>query len=248
MLEQSFSYGHIVRDGFTMAIVGRPNVGKSSLFNRLIQRDRAIVTAAPGTTRDPVTERISLEGIPVELIDTAGLHQATDEAESIGITKSREAMSEANVVLLVLDATAPPHEDDKATVTALSGRPFLIVINKRDLAHPESQAWEKALPVVETSALTGSGIPELRSAILSLIAKKVPDMDSAVLTTQRQQQSILNALKSLHRANQAASAIIPHEMILIDLYEGLRALDALSGSTTNDDILDVIFSSFCIGK
>src|SRR5271168_685796 len=133
-LEQSFSYGHIVRDGFTMAIVGRPNVGKSSLFNRLIERDRAIVTATPGTTRDLVTERVSLEGIPVELIDTAGLRKSTDEAESIGIAKSREAMAEADIVLLVLDATTEIHQEDEAAIAALSVRPFLIVMNKIDLA------------------------------------------------------------------------------------------------------------------
>jgi tRNA modification GTPase len=108
-LEQTFSYGRIVRDGFTLAIVGRPNAGKSSLFNRLIERDRAIVTATPGTTRDLVTERVSLNGIPVELIDTAGLRQSTDEAETIGIAKSREIMAEADIVLLVIDATSPPH-------------------------------------------------------------------------------------------------------------------------------------------
>src|SRR5271154_1101507 len=128
-LEQTFSYGRIVREGFTLALVGRPNVGKSSLFNRLIERDRAIVTATPGTTRDLVTERVSLEGIPVELIDTAGLRKSTDEAESIGIAKSREAMAEADIVLLVLDATTPIHEEDEAAIAALTTRPFLIVMN-----------------------------------------------------------------------------------------------------------------------
>jgi tRNA modification GTPase len=247
-LEHSFSYGHIVRDGFTMAIVGRPNVGKSSLFNRLIERDRAIVTATPGTTRDLVTERLSLEGIPFELIDTAGLRHSTDEAESIGIAKSREAMADADVVLLVLDATMPPHEDDKATIAALSGRPFLIVINKQDLAHPGSLSREQTPHTIETSALTGSGIIDLRRAILSHIAKETPDMESAILTNQRQQRSISDATGALYRAHQAASANIPHEMIILDLYEGLRALDAFSGSTTNDDILNLIFSKFCIGK
>jgi tRNA modification GTPase len=231
-----------------MAIVGRPNVGKSSLFNRLVQRDRAIVTATPGTTRDLVTERLSLEGIPFELIDTAGLRTATDEAESIGITKSREAMSEADVVLLVLDATAPPHEDDKATVDTLSGRPFLVVINKQDLAVGEPPGRERTLQTVETSALTGSGIPELRSAILSLIAKEIPDMESAVLTNRRQQSSVSDAIGALDRVLQAASSNIPHEMILLELYEGLHALDTLNGSTTSDDILNLIFSNFCIGK
>ncbi|WP_433984321.1 tRNA modification GTPase [Tunturiibacter empetritectus] len=231
-----------------MAIVGRPNVGKSSLFNRLVQRDRAIVTATPGTTRDLVTERVSLNGIPVELIDTAGLRDSADEAESIGIKKSREAMSEADIVLLVLDATAAPHEEDKATAAALAGRPFLIVINKQDLEHPESQIPETALQLVRTSALTGSGIPELRRAILSLMTKEIPNIETAVLTNQRQQQSISDALAALHQARRAATAIIPHEMILLDLYEALRALDAFTGSTSSDDILNLIFTKFCIGK
>ena len=247
-LEHSFSYGRIVRDGFTMAIVGRPNVGKSSLFNCLVQRDRAIVTATPGTTRDLVTERVSLDGIPVELIDTAGLRDSTDEAESIGIAKSREAMSEADVVLLVLDATVPQQEEDRATATALAGRPFLIVINKQDLKHPESQMRETALQAVETSALTGSGIPELRRSILSLMTKEIPNIETAVLTNQRQQQSVLDALAALNQARRAATAIIPHEMILLDLYEALRSLDTFTGSTTNNDILNLIFTKFCIGK
>ena len=247
-LEHSFSYGRIVREGFSMAIVGRPNVGKSSLFNRLVQRDRAIVTATPGTTRDLVTERVSLDGIPVELIDTAGLRDSADEAESIGIKKSREAMSEADIVLLVLDASAAPHEEDKAAAALLAGRPFLIVINKQDLEHTESQIWETALQVVETSALTGSGIPELRRAILSLMTREIPNIETAVLTNQRQQQSVSDALVALNQARRAATAIIPHEMILLDLYEALRALDTLTGSTTSDDILNLIFTKFCIGK
>jgi tRNA modification GTPase len=247
-LENSFAYGRIVRDGFTMAIVGRPNVGKSSLFNRLVQRDRAIVTSTPGTTRDLVTERVSLEGIPLELIDTAGLRDSTDEAESIGISKSREAMSEADVVLLVLDATAPPHAEDGAAVATLTGRPFLIVINKQDLEDPESQIRESALHAVKTSALTGSGIPQLRRAILSLLTKEIPNIETAVLTNHRQQRSVSDALVALNRARQAVTAIIPHEMILLDLYEGLRALDAFTGSTTSDNILNLIFSKFCIGK
>jgi tRNA modification GTPase len=247
-LEHSFSYGRIVREGFSLAIVGRPNVGKSSLFNRLVQRDRAIVTASPGTTRDLVTERVSLDGIPVELIDTAGLRDSVDEAESIGIRKSREAMSDADIVLLVRDATAVPHEDDKTEAAALAGRPFLIVINKQDLEHPESEIQESTLQVVETSALTGLGIPELRRAILSLITKEIPNIETAVLTNQRQQQSISDALKALHQARQGATAIIPQEMILLDLYEALRSLDAFTGSTTRGDILNLIFSKFCIGK
>jgi tRNA modification GTPase len=248
VLENSFAYGRVVRDGFTMAIVGRPNVGKSSLFNRLVQRDRAIVTSTPGTTRDLVSERVSLEGIPLELIDTAGLRDSNDEAESIGIAKSREVMSEADVVLLVLDATARPHEEDAAAIDTLAGRPFLIVINKQDLEHPESNLREPTLKTVKTSALTGSGIPELRRAILSLVTNEIPNIETAVLTSHRQQRSVSEASVALNRARQAVTAIIPHEMILLDLYEGLSALDALTGSTTSNDILKLIFSKFCIGK
>jgi tRNA modification GTPase len=245
-LEQTSSYGRIVRDGFTLAIVGRPNVGKSSLFNRLVERDRAIVTATPGTTRDLVTERVSLDGIPVELIDTAGLRDSADEAESIGITKSREAMADADIVLLVLDATAPLHKEDKAAIAALEHRPFIIVINKSDLVHAPHLSKADTRPTLETSALTGAGLPQLRSAILSRLINEAPGAEAALLTNVRQQQAVSDALAALSRARQVAD--IPHEMILIDLYEALHALDALTGTTTSDDLLNLIFSKFCIGK
>jgi tRNA modification GTPase len=246
-LEQTFSYGRIVRDGFTLAIVGRPNVGKSSLFNRLVQQDRAIVTATPGTTRDLVTERVSLEGVPVELIDTAGLRESLDEAESLGIAKSREAMAEADVVLLVLDATVPLYKEDEATIASLAGRTFLIVINKNDLP-PTALPEPCAFAALQTSALTGAGVPELRRAILSLLTIEPLGAETALLTNLRQQQAVSAALSALVQAQQAVVATIPHEMVLLDLYETLRALDALTGATTSDDILNLIFSKFCIGK
>jgi tRNA modification GTPase len=247
-LEQTFSYGRIVRDGFTLAIVGRPNAGKSSLFNRLIQRDRAIVTATPGTTRDPITERVSIEGIPVELIDTAGLRDASDEAESLGIAKSHEAMAEADVVLLVLDATTPFHQEDEATIASLTTRPLLIAINKHDLAPSISLANQAIHKTVATSALTGAGISELRQAILSQITVIPPHAETALLTNLRQQQAVSTALVALTHAQRAILTTTPHEMLLLDLYESLHALDTLTGTTTSDDILHLIFSKFCIGK
>ena len=243
-LEQTFSYGRILRSGFTLAIVGRPNAGKSSLFNRLVERDRAIVTAAPGTTRDLVTEHVSLDGIPVQLIDTAGLRDSTDEAESIGISKSREAMSEADIVLIVLDATTPIHPEDQATIGSLKGRPYLLILNKIDLA-PNANFPD---PTLKTSAITGTGIPELRHAILAFLTQKSPAKETALLTNLRQQQAVTSALNALQRAQQGVTATIPHEMILLDLYESLHALDTLTGTTTTDDILHLIFSKFCIGK
>jgi tRNA modification GTPase len=245
-LESTFGYGRIVRDGFTMAIVGRPNAGKSSLFNRLVERDRAIVTATPGTTRDLVTERVSLNGIPVELIDTAGLRVATDEAESIGIAKSREAMADADLVLLVVDAAAPPHPEDEATLATLTNRPLIIAQNKSDLAGIDSAPTSHA--TVRTSALTGEGVPELRQAIVQLVATQTPSTETALLTNLRQQQAVSTALTALNRAQAATESNIPHEMLLLDLYEVLRALDSLTGATTPDDILNLIFSKFCIGK
>ena len=247
-LEQTFSYGRIVRDGLTLAIVGRPNAGKSSLFNRLVERDRAIVTATPGTTRDLITERVSLEGIPVELIDTAGLRHSTDEAESIGIAKSREAMAEADIVLLVLDATAPLHAEDEATLAAHGDRPLLVAINKRDLPASVAPARSLPHPAIETSALTGQGIAELRATMLALITTTAPTAETALITNLRQQQAVSAALAALAHAQQAVAANVPHEMLLLDLYESLRALDALTGATTSDDILHLIFSKFCIGK
>ena len=241
-LEQTFSYGRIVRSGFTLAIVGRPNAGKSSLFNRLVERDRAIVTATPGTTRDLVTEHVSLDGIPVQLIDTAGLRDSTDEAESIGIAKSREAMSEADIVLIVLDATTKP--DDEATIASLKDRPYLIILNKIDLAPAASFPH----PTLKTSAITGTGIPELRHAILALLTQNSPAQETALLTNLRQQQAVTAALAALQRAQQGITVTVPHEMILLDLYESLHSLDTLTGTTTTDDILNLIFSKFCIGK
>ena len=137
-LEASFARGRIVHDGLTMAIVGRPNAGKSSLFNRLVERDRAIVTATPGTTRDLVTERISLDGIPLELVDTAGLRDTLEEVEQLGIERSREALADAAIVLIVLDATQPLNHEERDLLAAVQGRSALVAINKSDLAcrHP----------------------------------------------------------------------------------------------------------------
>jgi len=242
-LEKTFAYGRIVRDGLTLAIVGRPNAGKSSLFNRLIERDRAIVTATPGTTRDLVTEQVSIDGIPIHLVDTAGMRTAQDEAEAIGVEKSREAMAEADVVLLVRDATREPDEEDHALRASLRGRSFVLVQNKRDLL-PAGSVVEG----VAVSALTGDGLPELRDAILSLISVGASTSETALLTNLRHQQAVAQATTALTRANNAAVAELPHEVLLLDLYVALESLDALTGATTKDDILHLIFSRFCIGK
>ena len=253
-LAASFAYGRVVRDGISLSIVGRPNAGKSSLFNRLVQRERAIVTATPGTTRDLVTERVSLGGIPLDLIDTAGLRTAQDEAESIGIQKSREALADADVVLLVLDATAETMTPDEvALLDQMRTRRALVVLNKMDLAHGKSVSElaniaQGASNAIQTSALTGEGIPELREAILTLIRGDGKEVETGLMTNLRQQQAVSETLQALQSAQQAIAVAIPHEMLLIDLHLALRSLDALTGATTADDILNLIFSTFCIGK
>jgi tRNA modification GTPase len=247
-LEASFARGRIVHDGLTLAIVGRPNAGKSSLFNRLVERERAIVTASPGTTRDLVTEKISLEGIPLELVDTAGLREGLEEAEQLGIARSREALADAALVLVVLDATQPLNDEEHHLLKAVEGRPALVVVNKSDLSGGDAIALECAnIPALRTSALTGDGIPALRKRILAL-ATGGASQEPGMLTNLRHHQAITTALAAMGDAHQANTSGIPHEMILLDLYRGLWALDSLTGQTTSDDILNLIFSTFCIGK
>jgi len=256
-LEASFARGRIVHDGLTMAIVGRPNAGKSSLFNRLVERDRAIVTAIPGTTRDLVTERISLDGIPLELVDTAGLRDTLEEIEQLGIERSRQALADAAIVLIVLDATQPLNHEERSLLAAVHDRSALVAINKSDLASdPQSQdlihtdesaAEQFHIPAVPTSALTGDGITALREKILQL-ATGGAAAEPGLLTNLRQQQTIVTARAALEDARRANITSIPHEMILLDLYRTLWALDSLTGQTTPDDILNLIFTTFCIGK
>ena len=247
-LEASFARGRIVHDGLTLAIVGRPNAGKSSLFNRLVERDRAIVTATPGTTRDTVAERISLDGIPLELVDTAGLREAAEEVEQLGIARSREVLADAELVVVVLDATEPLNDEERRLLAAVENRPAVVAVNKSDLAESGRPLPEcGSLPALATSALTGEGIPALRECILSL-ATGGAAAEPGMLTSLRHQQAIAGALTALADAAKANTASIPHEMILMDLYRALAALDSLTGQTTPDDILRLIFSTFCIGK
>lgn len=253
-LNASFAYGKIVHEGLTLAIVGRPNVGKSSLFNRLVERERAIVTSTPGTTRDLVTETVAIGGIPVRLVDTAGIRKAIDEAESIGIQKSMEALADADLVLVVLDASHLADAEDEQLLRQAEARPVVVVGNKSDL-QPEiptsghvGQKWGTHI-FVRTSALTGEGIADLRREILRhLGGENRAQAEAGFLTNVRHHGLIKDSLVALDAAKKAVAERIPHEMLLLDLYNALRPLDAITGATTNDDILNLIFSTFCIGK
>ena len=248
-LAASFAFGKLVHEGLTLAIVGRPNVGKSSLFNRLVESDRAIVTATPGTTRDLVTETVALGGIPVKLVDTAGIRSALDEAEGIGIRKSMEALADADLVLVVLDSSAPAGAEDLQLIELVAQRPAMLVENKSDKASSQFRVPGSPLRRVRVSALTAEGIPELRAEILRHVGGEFEGgVETGFLTNARHQGLVHDSLAGLDATASAVRSKVPHEMVLLDLYNALRPLDEMTGATTNDDILNLIFSRFCIGK
>ena len=252
-LLSTYSYGRILREGARLALVGRPNAGKSSLFNRLLERDRAIVTAQPGTTRDSIAESFDLAGFPITLIDTAGLRDVSSasehEAERQGIVRARAAMAEADLVLHIVDAStlspaAPAlSPDDEATRQTLAGRPTLLILNKADL-NPVALPGFEAICI---SALTGQGMLSLRQAILSTLAKQ-PVADTTLITSLRHAEALRESVAALGEALAAVKNSLPHEFLLLDLHTALESLDHLTGATTPDEILARIFSTFCIGK
>jgi tRNA modification GTPase len=243
-LAESYRYGQIVHAGFTLAIVGKPNVGKSSLFNALLEQDRALVTEIPGTTRDLVAETASIEGIPVRLMDTAGIREAADEVEVLGIERSHQAMADADLVLVVY---ATPEGLDKETRTLLDkareGGRWLLVGNKVDAGGVLEDG------AVGVSAKTGEGVAELRRRIVAAVGGEGgAEVEGGMVTNLRQKLLLDEAAENLERARVAIAEKAPHEMLLLDLYAALRAVDGVSGATTADDILNRIFSTFCIGK
>ena len=261
---EGFTVGRLIHEGLSLAIVGRPNVGKSSLFNRLLNQDRAIVTASPGTTRDLVAESAEIEGVPLRFVDTAGIRTASEEVESIGVQKSLGAIADSDLTLVVLDGSEALTSEDGELFQKVAplGR-MLVAVNKADLpekfgesevrelwsangAGPESR---KALSVVRTSALKGRGIEDLKKQILST-AVPLLELEGAdqFITNLRHQQLIRDSLDALRKARAAAGRKIPHEMVLIDLYNALHALDGITGQTAKEDILGLIFGRFCIGK
>ncbi len=245
ILVRSFRYGSLVREGFSLAIVGQPNVGKSSLFNCLLEQNRAIVTAIPGTTRDLVSETVDFAGIPVRLVDTAGIRETGELVERLGIERSYEAMADADLTLVVVDGTTDLDPESLALIekSREQGR-ALVVANKCDL--PGFRAQPDQLPV---SALTGQGIEAVKEAAIHLLA---PDGEiqaqGGFITSLRHENLLREASAMLEKAREATRAGLPHELLLLDLYCALQPIDAITGVTTADDILNRIFSTFCIGK
>ena len=245
-LLRSFAWGRLVHEGFTLAIVGRPNVGKSSLFNRLLEQDRAIVTEIPGTTRDMVSEVAQVGGIPVRFLDTAGIRAGQDLVETLGIERSYQALADADLSLVVLDSSEPILAEDHDLIERAekTGR-CLVVANKSD----RPAAAELPEGSVRVSALTGEGMEELRTRILEAVSPQGgPERESGFITAVRHAGLLRESTAALDQAAGAVENAIPHEMLLLDLYAALQGLDAITGATTADDILNRIFATFCIGK
>ena len=230
--------GRVLRDGLQVAIVGRPNVGKSSLMNAMLGIDRAIVTAIAGTTRDIIDEKLSMEGVPVRLIDTAGIREASDEAEKIGVDRARETLQRADVVCLVLDASVAMTEQDDALLIETQDRTRIVVLNKCDLPRKCSFAG-LAIPI---SAKTGEGLSELQSAILALVAPE--RADGATITNERHIRALELALTALRDATTAEEL----DCAATDVKNALHQLGSITGTDVDANVIDRIFERFCVGK
>ena len=247
-LRASFALGKIVSSGLSIALAGRPNVGKSSVFNALLHEDRSIVTEIPGTTRDLVSETTQIQGIPVRLMDTAGIREGNDRVEQLGIDRSVEALADADQVLFIVDGSEPWTTMDAEILVRLEGRSYLLVVNKIDLTQ---ELGEQSLPlgaksVCRVSAKTGQGIDDLRRALFKEYG--LQEGQGELVTNIRQEQLIESTIVALEKCQKSLIGQMPHEVMLLDLYSALKALNALTGETTVEDILDNIFSTFCIGK
>ena len=250
-LAGSYRLGRVVRSGLRLALVGRPNVGKSSVFNSLLGRDRAIVTPIPGTTRDSVSEVVSIGGIPVDLVDTAGLRETEDIVEQLGVERSRTAAIDADLVLGVIDASDPSSSEGMT----IDGAPIdIYVVNKSDLPEAIDAATIERLgahgtPVMRVSALTGQGIEALRDAIFVLATSgAVSVSEGAIITSERHFAAIEAALEALEKAKEDLRSGLTEEVALANLHEALRSLGVITGETLIGDIINQIFATFCIGK
>jgi tRNA modification GTPase len=250
-LIDGFSAGRVLRDGVSVLIAGKPNVGKSSLLNTLLKEKRAIVTAVPGTTRDLIEEIVNIKGLPVRLMDTAGIRDTTDPVEEEGVRRARERLAVADLTLFVLDGSRPFDEDDRLILGDLAGRPYFVVRNKMDLPHclalPELM---EPLADLRISTLTGEGVDGLLEAIHQTFLKgeAIDSREYVALSRARHRDALELCRDRLLQFQENAETGAELELLAVDLRDALSALGSVTGETTPDEVLDLIFSSFCIGK
>jgi len=252
-LTSTYAVGRLIADGLGVTLAGRPNAGKSSLFNRLVRSERAIVTPTPGTTRDLVSESIEIDGVPVRLVDTAGLRETDDEIERIGVGRTRSSIADADVVIVVIDGQADSADTLGPLLDESRDSRRVVVVNKTDLGPPEAgvvgHIRAAGVNPILVSALSGDGLDDVRGAILSAVGGlPVVETDSLLVTNARHHELLRRASAALSSASEALSAGFSEEIALAGLHEALQTLGELTGETVIDDVLGMIFSTFCIGK
>jgi tRNA modification GTPase len=247
-LAATFQSGRLLRDGLKATLVGRPNVGKSSLFNGLLVSDRAIVTDVPGTTRDTLSEVINVRGIPVQLTDTAGVRPSSDQIEALGVERTRRAIADADILLVVIDNSHPLTPEDEEVLAEVSDSLFLLVYNKSDLPSAEHGISHQSVKGIHVSAKTGAGLKDLSAAIIAPFADRDSHDTGLLITDARHHDLLRRAQSSLTVALESLSRRLSEELILVGLYDALRYLGEITGETTPDDVLSQIFMTFCIGK
>jgi tRNA modification GTPase len=250
-LLDSYAHGKVIRDGISVLLAGKPNVGKSSLLNALTLEQRAIVSHIPGTTRDVIEEIINIDGLPIRIIDSAGIRHSHDEIEQEGIRRSLEKLALADLVLFLVDGSSPLDVLDRDLLQAITGKRFITVVNKTDLPPVlDENELPAGVQIVRISSKQGSGIDQLCSAIFhSFVSDQaLTSRDHVAITSVRHRDILARSLKGLDgfRAQSASGA--SGELLAIDLRDSLAAIGEITGETTPDAILDIIFSSFCIGK
>ena len=241
--------GKIIRDGLKMTIIGKPNVGKSSLMNALLQEKRAIVTDIPGTTRDVIEEFINLDGIPVKITDTAGIRETEDVVEKIGVERSREKIEEADLVVLMLDTSRDLEEEDREIIKAIENKKTIVLLNKVDLERKlDIDDVEGLDNFIEISAMTGFGINDLKAKIKELFFNGEVDNESLIITNSRHKQALYRALENCENAQDRLKMNEFLDLISIYVTSGLRALGEITGAELEEDLVNKIFTEFCVGK
>ena len=247
-LADTFRAGRLLREGLRIALVGRPNVGKSSLFNALLGHERAIVTEIAGTTRDSLHESLNIRGIPVALIDTAGVREATDTVEKIGVERTKRAIADADLVVAVLDASQKLSEEDREVLETIKNAPHVLALNKSDL-HKILDCKDFGFSrTVEVSAKTGKGLEDLEAAIVAPFAPQDVETSSFLISDARHHDLLRRAQMEIENSLPLLEARMSEEIILIGLHNAMRYLGEITGETTPEDVLTRIFETFCIGK
>ncbi len=250
-LAATFRVGHLLRDGLKVTFAGRPNVGKSSIFNCLLRYERAIVSAIPGTTRDSLSELVNIEGVPVLLTDTAGVRSSVDEIETLGVERTHRAIADADFVVVVLDGSEPLTHSDQEIFDQVKNTPHIFALNKNDLTSCTNETLINNLPknkVISLSAKTQNGIDLLKAAVLEPFINRDTQNTGLLITSARHFDLLQRTQIALRSSIRLMGERASEELILVGLYNALHFLGEITGETTPEDVLSQIFATFCIGK